>query len=173
MYGMHDIFSQMVRSLRQLDACMEKAVEYAKARGFEPDKYFGLRMAPDQFPFERQVQIACDALRLGVARITGTEAQPVSDSEKTIDELRARVKMTIEVVSAAKPAQFEGADKRAFTTPRWQGKTMTGRDYLIQHVVPNFHFHIVHAYALLRHAGVPLGKADYLGPLTMTAPGGA
>ena len=173
MFGYHDIFGQMVRSLRQLDLCMGKAIEYAAARGFDPKQFFGLRLAPDQFPFERQVQIACDAVRLGVARITGVEAQSVTDGEKTIDELRARVRSTIEVVSAAKAAAFEGADTRTFTTPRWQGKTMTGRDYLLEHVVPNFHFHLVTAYALLRQAGVPLGKADYLGQLTMTAPAGA
>lgn len=173
MYKPHEIIAQMVRSLRQLDAWLVKATEHAKARNFDPNAFIGLRFAPDQFPFERQVQIACDTVRVGIARMTGVEAKSVADTEKTIEELRARVTFTIDAVSQVPAAQLEGIAARSFTTPRWQGKHMSGRDYLLEHMIPNFHFHLVHVYALLRQAGVPLGKADFLGQLTMTAPAGA
>jgi hypothetical protein len=165
-----EIIAQMVKQLRQLDGWLEKAIEYAKSRTFEPDNFLGLRLAPDQFAFARQVQVACDAVRIGVARITGIESPTVADTEKTMDELRARVKLTIELVGKVTPAQFEGVASRTFTTPRWQGKTMNGHDYVLEHLVPNFYFHLTHVYAILRHGGVQLGKADYLGPITMKAP---
>jgi hypothetical protein len=168
----HDVISQMVRSLRQLDSWLDKAAEFARTRGFDLGAFIGLRLAPDQFPFERQVQITCDAVRVGIARITGVEMPSVSDTEKTLAELRARVSFTIDAVLQVPAARYEGFESREFTTPRWGGKTMNGRDYLLEHMIPNFHFHLVTAYALLRQAGVPLGKADYLGPLTMKAPAG-
>ena len=173
MFQAHEIISQMVRSLRQLDGWLEKAAQSAQARGFDLGAFMGLRLAPDQFPFERQVQIACDAVRVGVARITGAEAPGVPDTEKTLAELRARVAFTIDAVAQVPASRFDGFEARKFTTPRWNGKTMNGHDYLLEHMIPNFHFHLVTVYALLRHAGVPLGKADYLGTLTMTAPAGA
>jgi hypothetical protein len=47
---------------------------------------------------------------------------------------------------------------------------MSGADYLREHAIPNFYFHVTHSYALLRHAGVSLGKADYLGAISLKAP---
>ena len=65
---------------------------------------------------------------------------------------------------------FDGADARTVTQPRWEGKVMTAHDYFIEHAVPNFYFHLMTVYALLRHNGVPVGKRDYLGTLTQRMP---
>ena len=65
---------------------------------------------------------------------------------------------------------FEQAATRSITQPRWEGKVMTGADYFLEHVMPNFFFHLSHVYALLRHNGVTVGKRDYLGTLTQRMP---
>src|SRR5437016_1260115 len=65
---------------------------------------------------------------------------------------------------------FEGAATVTVSQPRWEGKTMTGHDYFLEHGVPNFFFHITTTYAILRHNGVSIGKRDYLGALTLHAP---
>ncbi len=65
---------------------------------------------------------------------------------------------------------FEHAATRVISQPRWEGKVMSGANYFVEHVTPNFYFHVTHTYAILRHNGVPLGKKDYLGTLTMTSP---
>jgi uncharacterized protein len=65
---------------------------------------------------------------------------------------------------------FEGAATRVITQPRWEGKVMSGADYFIEHAVPNFFFHLTHKYAILRHAGVDIGKKDYLGTLNLRTP---
>jgi hypothetical protein len=123
-------------------------------------------LAPDQFAFARQVQTACDTVKLAASRLTGKEAPSQPDTEQTLDELRARVRSVVAYLDGFSEKDFEGAAARTVTQPRWEGKTMTGADYFLEHALPNFFFHLTHAYAILRHNGVSLGKRDYLGTLT-------
>ena len=165
-----DLVSQMKKHLGQLDSWFSAAQTFANEKKFDSGVFLGLRLAPDQFAFARQVQITCDTLKLGVARITGKDAPSHADDEKTLDDLRARVKSVIAWLDGFTARDFEGAASRTITQPRWEGKTMTGHDYFLEHVTPNFFFHLSHTYAILRHNGVPLGKRDYLGKLTQHAP---
>lgn len=164
------IFSQMKKQLGQVQGWLDAATAAAKGRGFDPDLLLATRLAPDQFPLSRQIQIACDTAKLGASRLTGKEAPSHADDEKTIAELRARIDATIAFVASLSEADLEGAATRSVTQPRWEGKTMAGADYFVEHVVPNFFFHLSHVYALLRHAGVPIGKRDYLGQLSLREP---
>jgi len=163
------LFGQMKKQLGQLDRWLEAAGAFAQARAFEPSVFLELRLAPDQFAFARQVQTACDTARLAASRLTGKEAPPQPDAEKTIEELRARVQGTVAYLDGFTSADFDAAATRVVTQPRWEGKTMTGADYFLEHALPNFYFHLTHSYAILRHAGVKLGKRDYLGPLSQKA----
>ena len=166
----YEMFSQKKKMLGQLDKWLDAAAAYAKAKSFDPNVVLGLRLAPDQFAFARQVQAACDTAKLAAARLTGKEAPSHSDTEQTIEELQARVRAVIAYLDGFSAKDFEGAAKRVITQPRWEGKTMTGANYFLEHAVPNFFFHTTHAYAILRHNGVSIGKRDYLGPLTQQAP---
>jgi uncharacterized protein len=67
-------------------------------------------------------------------------------------------------------ADFAGAEKRVVALPRWEGKGLTGEDYLLEYAMPNFYFHVTHAYAILRHNGLDIGKKDYVGQLSLRAP---
>jgi uncharacterized protein len=162
----NDIFNQMKKTLGQLDKWLDAAESYAKAKSFDSSVLMASRLAPDQFPCSRQIQIACDTAKLGISRVTGKEAPSHVDSEISVVELRARVASVISYLDGFKPSDFEGAATRVITQPRWEGKTMTGHDYFIEHVVPNFFFHATHVYAILRHNGVALGKKDFLGALS-------
>jgi hypothetical protein len=164
------IFRQMKKQLGQLDGWLDAAAAFAASKKFEPNLYLGYRLALDQFSFAKQVQTACDTAKAAAARVTGREAPAHPDTEQTLDELHARVRSVISYLDGFSEADFAGAATRSVTTPRWEGKVMTGEDYLLEHGVPNFFFHLTHAYAILRHAGVPLGKRDYLGPLTQRLP---
>jgi hypothetical protein len=166
----YETFGQMKKMLRQLDKWLEAAVAFAQAKSFEPDTFLGFRLAPDQFAFARQVQAACDTAKLAAARLSGKEAPPHPDTEKTVAELRARVQSVLKYLDGFSAKDFEGAATRVVTQPRWEGKVMSGADYFLEHAVPNFFFHLVHAYAILRHNGVDVGKRDYLGALSLRAP---
>ena len=127
----------------------------------------GSRLAPDQFPLSRQIQTACDTVKFALARVAGKEMPSIPDEEKTIDDLKARVKKTIALVDGVSAKDFEGAADRVVVNPRWEGKVMNAKDYFLEHVTPNFYFHLAHTYAILRHNGVSIGKKDYLGELSL------
>jgi hypothetical protein len=156
---------QFAKTLQNLNKILEKSVEYATAKKFEVDVLLTSRLAPDQFNFIRQIQIACDTAKLGVSRLTGKEAPQHQDTEKTLAELQNRIHETITYLHSFSEADFKEASTRKVTHPRWDGKYLLGEDFCFQHLVPNFYFHVTTAYAILRHNGVDLGKKDYLGEL--------
>jgi len=165
------ILNQFKKQLKQLDAWFDAAAAHAKDRGFDPNLLLAQRLAPDQFALVRQVQTACDTAKLSAARLSGKEAPSHPDTEQTLEELRARVHAVVSYLDGFSAKDFEGAATRSVTQPRWEGKTMSAADYFVEHALPNFYFHLSHTYAILRHSGVRLGKRDYLGTLSLRAPG--
>ena len=166
----YEAFSQFKKTLGQLNTWFDKAEAFAKEKSIDANVFLNFRLAPDQLPFVKQVQIATDTAKLGASRLSGKEAPSHADNEQTIAELRARVASVISYLDGYSEKDFEGASTRSITQPRWEGKVMTGKDYFFEHVQPNFFFHVAHTYALLRHNGVPLGKKDYLGALSQRLP---
>lgn len=162
--------TQMKKMLGQLDKWLEKAADFAQTKKFDTTVYLTLRLAPDQFAFARQVQTACDTAKLVAARLTGKEAPLHPDTEQTLNGLRARVRAVVAYLDGFSAKDFDGAASRVITQPRWDGKVMSGADYFLEHGLPNFFFHLTHAYAILRHNGVDVGKRDYLGPLSQHLP---
>ncbi len=158
---------QYSKILSSLQVCLEKAGKYAESKKFDVDVLLNSRLAPDQFNLIRQVQIACDTAKFGAARICGKEAPSYPDNEKTLSELLARIKITQDYLATFKPEDFNGAEERHVSQPRWEGKYLTGLEFVIQHATPNIYFHVTTAYAILRHNGVDLGKKDYLGNIPL------
>jgi hypothetical protein len=162
-----EIFGQMIKQLGQLDQWLTTAATYAADKKIDPTTVLNYRIAADQFPLVRQVQIACDTAKLGSARLTGKDAPNHPDTELTFDELHARVRAVRGFLEGHSDKDFADAATRVITRPNWEGKIMHGSDFLLEHVMPNFFFHVTHTYAILRHVGVPLGKKDYLGQLSL------
>lgn len=159
--------TQFVKMLKNVSAIFDKAAAYADSKKFDVDVLLNSRLAPDQFNFIRQIQIMTDTAKLGVARLTGKEKEaPVhADNEKTLNELRARVDSVIAYLESFSPRDFEQTATRHVSQPRWEGQYLTGEEFLQQHVIPNFYFHMTTAYSILRHNGVDVGKKDYLGKM--------
>ena len=155
-----------VRMLGNVLGWLDKAEAHAAAKKFDASVYLGARLAPDMLPLTKQVQIASDAAKFCVARLAGVEAPKFDDTETTLAELRERVRKTIDYVQSVPAAQIDGSEDKDVTVPRRDGPVIVkGEPYLTQFALPNFFFHITTTYALLRHNGVDLGKADFLGPL--------
>jgi hypothetical protein len=149
--------------LGNLEHFLDKAVAHAQARKFDVQVLVGSRLAPDMLPLNRQVQIACDAAKIGVARISGMEAPKFEDTEQTPQELKERIAKTLAWLDSVPAAKLDGTEDKDVTFPvRDQSRTMKAEAYLKHWVLPNFFFHVTTAYAILRHNGVELGKADYL-----------
>ena len=144
---------------------LEAAKAHAEAKKFSTDVYLTLRLAPDMLPFTKQIQIASDAAKGCVARLSGQESPKFEDNEATLDELIARIAKTRDYVLSVPAEAVDGSEDREITIPRRVGEPLKfdGTTYLRHFALPNFYFHATTTYALLRHAGVPLGKSDFLG----------
>jgi hypothetical protein len=154
-----------LRVLNNMMAWLDKAQAHAEARKFDVNNYLVLRLAPDMLPFTRQIQIATDGVKGCMARLSGTENPKWDDTEATLDELRARIRKTIDYVQSFQAAQIDGTEAKEILLPTRSGEPMkfTGENYLKHFVLPNLYFHATTTYALLRHGGVELGKKDFLG----------
>jgi hypothetical protein len=154
----------LARMLANMNAWFDKAEAHAAAKKFDPAVYLNARLAPDMLPFTKQVQIACDTAKFCVARLAGVESPKFDDNETTLGELRERINATIAFMTSVTAAQIDGSEDKDITIPRRDGSVvMKGEAYLKHYALPNLFFHVTTAYALLRHNGVELGKADYLG----------
>ncbi len=153
------------RMLQSLSAWLDRAAAHAKERNYDPAVLLASRLFPDMLPLSKQIQIACDSAKFGVARLTGDEAPKFEDTETTIDDFKTRIAKTIAWIESVPASRFEGREEAPVSVPVRNREPLqyTGLGYLQQHGLPNFFFHVTTAYALLRHNGVPLGKADYLG----------
>jgi len=156
---------QFKKMLGNLDKWLEAAEAYAKKKSFDSAVFVQSRLAPDQYPFVRQIQAAADAAKFAAARLTGKEAPAHPDTEQTFEELHARIHKAIQYLDGFSAKDFEGAAQRWIELPFFEGKKLSGADYLNELVLPNFYFHVTTAYAILRHNGVDLGKRDFIGSL--------
>jgi hypothetical protein len=165
--SMYDIsVAAFSRTLQGLSGILDKAIAYADAKKFDGKILVESRLFPDMFPLSRQVQIACDFAKGCSARLAGIEVPKYEDNEATLEELKARVKKTLDFIGTIKPQQLQGAEERTITHEmRVQTLKMPGLQYLSGFALPNFYFHATTAYALLRHNGLELGKRDFIGPL--------
>lgn len=157
----HDVFK---KGLTQLLAVMEKGVANAKARNFDPNAFLTQRLAPDMLPFARQVQLASDFAKNSMARLAGIDPPKFEDNEATIEELVTRVKKTLDYIGTVPAEALENSEQRDIRIPlRDRTLELKGLPFLQDWALPNFFFHHVTAYNLLRHSGVDIGKRDFLG----------
>ena len=153
------------RELTALLGILDKAEAHAASRKFDANNYLGLRLAPDQFPLTRQVQIACDHAKNASCRLAGVAPPVFEDKEATIGELRDRIGKTLALLKTVDAQAIDDGEQREIVFP--VGPTnkvkMQGANYLLHFAMPNFYFHVTTAYDILRAAGVEIGKRDFLG----------
>ncbi len=153
------------RSLTAFLAILDKAEAHAKARQFDPTNYLGLRLAPDMFPFVRQVQTFCDNAKNASSRLAGVAAPAFEDKEATFAELRDRIIRTLDYLKTLDAKAIDGGAEREIVFPIGpvNKAKMQGANYLVHFVLPNFYFHLTTAYDILRASGVEIGKRDFRG----------
>lgn len=151
-------------SLKNLQNIARKAEAHADAEGISHDALLRSRLFPDMLDFIKQIQIATDVTKGGVARLSGTEAPSWEDNEASFADVHARIQKALDYLDGFTADQFEGADERDIALAlRDQTHEMSGQNYLLHFVLPNVYFHVATAYGLMRHSGVKLGKRDFIG----------
>jgi len=161
---------QFIKMLHSLDRWLESGIAYAQKKSFDANVLAESRLAPDQYPLLRQVQVTCDVAKFAAAHLSGKEAPSHPDTEKTMSELRSRIATCVAYLQTFKESDFSGIAERRISPPWMAPKWIRGDNYLVELAIPNFYFHATTAYAILRHNGVDLGKRDYIGGLQMNEP---
>jgi len=153
-------------ALGNLSNILAKGEAFANQGNIDPSGLVQARLAPDMMPLAAQVQRASDTAKGAAARLAGVEAPSFADDEQDFAQLQSRIGRTREFITSVDVAGFAGCESRTISFKAGPYPlTFTGASYARDFVLPNLHFHVTTAYAILRHNGVPLGKLDYLGPI--------
>ena len=157
---------QLIRTLRNLDGWIARANTHAQEAQVSIESLLQARLAPDQYMFVRQVQVASDNAKFIAGRLAAKEWPSHPDTETTLDQLHTRVASVIDYLGAFTREDFDEVEPRRIRLP-WMkpDEFLSAYDYLVGFGLPNFYFHVVTAYAILRHKGVQLAKVDFLGSL--------
>ena len=163
-FSLYDVsLGVMIPKLRMLSTLLAKAAAHAEAGRIDPATLVEARLAPDMYPLSGQIQRVSDAAKFGAARLGGLTPPIFADTETTLPELQERLAKTIAFLESARPDQINGREGETITIPlRDRQMSFTGRDYALTMVLPNFYFHVVTTYDILRHKGLEIGKRDYL-----------
>lgn len=152
----------MIKALGSLSALLDKAEKHSEMKKADVGNLLHDRLVFDQFPFVRQVQIACDNAKSVASKIAEIENPKHPDTEKTVPELKARIEKTISFLQTIRPEQMIGKENMKVPSQYVPGKYLTGFEHAVEYIIPNFYFHVTTAYSILRKNGVDIGKMDYL-----------
>lgn len=153
-----------VRALTNLRAVLHKGEAFANEKGFAPEVLLQTRLIADMLPLSRQIQIATDMAKNGACRLAGIDPPPFEDDETTFAQMYARIDRAIEVIAGIAADKIDGSESRSITLQMRTGEMkFEGQSYLLDFVLPNLFFHCTTSYAILREAGVPVGKTDFIG----------
>lgn len=157
-----------VQFLNGLSGVLDKAIAYAEAKKVDQSVLINMRLAPDMLPLARQIRLSTDHAAGGVGRLAGLEV-PTYPEEATLADFKTRIAKTIDFIKGIKPAQVDGQEKREVVLKFATGeRKFEGQGYLLNFAMPNFYFHTTTAYDILRHAGVEIGKRDFMStPVTL------
>lgn len=166
-YSMYDLLvPPLVVKFRALDAILTKLAAHIEAHQLNEAFFLNDRLYPDMFPFVRQVGIATDMTKGAVGRLTDAAIPTFEDNEVSVAQLRERVQALIAFLDTLQPSQFDGAEVKSVHLKFGNGFEKSfddGLTYVLNWALPQVYFHLTTAYDILRHRGVVLGKADYLG----------
>lgn len=164
----YDTIRQFAFTLKNLDALLTKAEASATARGFDVNNFLAARLNPDMLPFTRQIQIACDVAKSATGSLAGKDIPRHEDYEVTFAELHTRIQKVIDYLGTFRPEDFAAVGEQTRVKVNYPpGKAMEAGTFLRGRAIPNFYFHVTTAYGLLRAGGVPIGKGDFLGDLSL------
>ena len=158
------IIPPLDRTLGALSSILAKAEAHCGAKGIKPEALLTFRLFPDMFSLTRQVQLACDFAARAAARLAGVEPKGFPDTEVTFAELQARIATARAYIAEFPASGYDTSATRSVTIKmRGEDVTMPGAQYLTLYSLPQFYFHAVTSYNILRHNGVEVGKRDFMG----------
>lgn len=170
-----------LQTVRAVGGCLDRAVKHCAETDADPDDIVTARLYPDMAPFHFQIECVANHSVWGLDAVkTGTFAPPHLVGAMPFADLRAIISQAVTALEAFTPDEvnswsgkeldidlFRPVDKDNASTSTWAPErfALTSETFLLTYSLPNFYFHAVTAYGILRTRGVPLGKGDYEGQL--------
>lgn len=169
------LVAPIANQLAAASAWLEKAQAFAADRPGGADALLSLRLAPDMFPLATQLRFLAFQAQEPLYRLRGEavpdgllqvrqEGRDGGERPGTWGEARARLAEASDLLASVGPGELDSAagEPLAHELPNGMVFDMTGEQYVRDWALPQVAFHQMIAYALLRQAGVPLGKVDYV-----------
>ncbi|WNG33828.1 DUF1993 domain-containing protein [Archangium violaceum] len=170
----------LVHMLRNLSHILQKAAAFSEREGMGPEVLLERRLYPDMFSLSRQVEIVVAAAKGSAARLAGRLAQDDESPEFAVfnrgdeqafgerltsfAELQTLIQGALGYLDTISQTEIDAAPDRPITVARrGDARIFEPQDFVLRYVLPNLYFHITVVYALLRSAGVALGKQDFEG----------
>jgi len=159
------IHSLATQQLHGLILVLKKAKEYSTESGTDYTTLLAARLHPDMHPLSWQLSTTLELLLRGTARLCHAETVGLTLEENNFDNLIKRIENIQQELLALDSTPLDQSESETFEVPVGPDSflPMTGKEYLLKFVLPNFYFHLTTSYDLLRMSGVPVGKRDYLG----------
>lgn len=176
----------LLQTTRAMAGVLRRASKHCAETGVDPDDFVHARLYPDMAPFHFQIESLKNHAVWGVEAVkTGAFAPPPLQGARSFAELQAMVSSAVLMLEAFTPEEVNGwsdrdldidvfrpVDEENAYASAWAPRALafTSETFLLSYSMPNFYFHAVTAYDILRTRGVPIGKGDYEGRLrTRTA----
>ncbi len=170
-----------LQTTRAMSAVLSRATRHCAETGTNPDDFVRARLHPDMAPFHFQIETLKNHSVWGLEAVkTGVFAPPPLAGAVSFTDLQATVSQAITALEAFTPEEvnswsgkdldievYRPVDEENASTSAWGPRTLafTPETFLLSYSLPNFFFHAVTAYDILRIQGVPIGKGDYEGRL--------
>ena len=146
-----------------LEGLLAKAEAHASASALDESVVLNWALAPDMFPFLKQIQVATELPLRALSRMADSELPTFDDDETTFEALRGRIEKARKAIRALPAAAIDWEPDATITFPIGADEmTLPRRAYLQNFILPNLYFHVTTAYAILRANGVELGKRDFI-----------
>lgn len=175
-----------LQTARALGGCLDRASVYCAESGAAPADLVKARLFPDMAPFHFQIEALTHHAVWGIEAVkTGAFAPPPLVGEMPFADLRAMVRNAIAALEALSSDEvnswsgrsldieiYQPLDEKKAATSGWGPRKLlfTAETFLLSYALPNFYFHSVTAYNILRSRGVPLSKYDFQGQLRTGSP---
>ena len=170
-----------LQTMRAVSGFLDRAAKHCAETGADPDDFVRASLYPDMAPFHFQIEALTHHAVWGLEAVkTGVFAPPPLVGAMPFTDLRALVSQAVAALEALTPEEvnswsgkdldidlFRPLNEDNASTSAWAPQTLafTPETFLLSYSLPNFYFHAVTAYDILRTRGVPIGKRDYEGQL--------
>lgn len=156
-----------IRGLETLHYILRKGEEHAKENNITLDELLNARIVEDMQPLAFQIVTATNNVGKALGRAAFIDPPPQYPPDETYSELYTRLQRYLVQLKDVDPVDIASREGMSFTAPIG-GETFqyTLEEYSVRFSIPNFYFHLVTAYVILRSKGVNIGKLDYLAQFT-------